>query len=704
LARSSSRRAPKPAVPPKPAPAPSPAPAVEVAPYWNRPRTAFAVIVLLTLHLTLAVRSLVHENPTIDEVVHLPAGVTYWQKGTFKLYHHNPPLFKLLAAWPVVRSDVVTAPLYDSPYWRDDPPNKAGFAHEFMRLNAAIFFEMFTRSRLLMPLFSVVGALAVFFWSRRLYGVGGGLLSLALWIFCPNILAHARLITSDVSAASFGVLATFVFWLYLKKPTWGRALLAGLCLGLAQLTKFSLLLLYGIWPLLWLIQEVATPHTGRWRRIGRAAAQGVAMVALSVFVIDVGYGFEGVGKPLGDFQFVSEPLTVRRERPLFFVPRPKPWQLEARIQEGRVNRFRGTWLGRVPTPLPAHYVLGFDDQKLEADGVWKRFLVSLDEGDQMGPEGDVKAGYPVYLDGVLQQKSWWDYYLRALAYKVPEGTWTLLVLSWVVLAVSRRARAPWPDEVTLLVVPVTVLVIMTAFTNINLGLRYVLPIFPYLFISAGKLVPWASGFEARGRRRVASVLVGASLAGTAASTLWIHPSYLAYFNLISGGPAHGSEHLIDSNLDWGQDLVNLKRWVDASAPDEPIGLAYFGQINPDIFLIRSQQGHRERPLNWYMPPPFPGTTASKDVPLRYRGRVPSPRPGLYAVSASLLRGLPWRVYDSGKWEPWNLGADAFRYFSRFQPIHQVGHSIFIYRLTEDQAAQLAERWNQAQDAQNPLPR
>ncbi len=139
--------------------------------------------------------------------------------------------------------------------WKQEPPNKAAFAHEFMEYNASDYFELFTRARLWMPLFSVIGGLAVFFWSRALYGNLGGLLSLALWIFCPNILAHTRLVTTDMGATSLGALATFVFWLFLKRPSWSRTCIAGVCLGLAQLTKFSLLLLYGVWPILALASE-----------------------------------------------------------------------------------------------------------------------------------------------------------------------------------------------------------------------------------------------------------------------------------------------------------------------------------------------------------------------------------------------------------------------------------------------------------------
>ena len=120
-----------------------------------------------------------------------------------------------------------------------------------------------------MPLFSIVGALAVFAWSRRLYGTGGGLLSLCLWVFCPNILAHCRLITTDVGSTALGVAATFVFWRYLKQPSWLGAVAAGVMLGLAQLTKFSMLLLYAVWPFLWLVRLAPDRAASPARQAGR---------------------------------------------------------------------------------------------------------------------------------------------------------------------------------------------------------------------------------------------------------------------------------------------------------------------------------------------------------------------------------------------------------------------------------------------------
>ena len=177
------------------------------------------MIGLLTLHYALAAQSLFLENPTVDEVVHMPAGISYWQKGTFRLYHHNPPLFKLVAALPVVMARPETGPLYGMKSWRSKDPSAITFSQEFAIINTDRYFELFQLARLTMPLFSIVGGLVVFAWSRRLYGVWAGLLSLALWVFCPNILAHARLVTSDVCSTAMGVAATYLFWRFLRKPT-----------------------------------------------------------------------------------------------------------------------------------------------------------------------------------------------------------------------------------------------------------------------------------------------------------------------------------------------------------------------------------------------------------------------------------------------------------------------------------------------------
>jgi hypothetical protein len=228
---------------------------------------------------------------------------------------------------------------------------------------------------------------------------------------------------------------------------------------------------------------------------------------------------------------------------------------------------------------------------------------------------------------------------------------------------------------------------MSFLTNINLGLRYVLSIFPYVFIAVGKVVPWMEGLSGS-RRAVARAFVAICLLMIIEATVQISPHYLAYFNWSSGGPDRTPSRLIDSNLDWGQDLVALREWCREHLGDEPLGLAYFGQINPSIFTLRGD------PFPWFLPPVKPGTTR----PMERDPSLPPPRligparrltPGYYAVSATLVHGLKWRLYDPSPalpdaWSPaWDAQQDAFSYFQQFKPIKRIGHSIDVYKLNQD---------------------
>ncbi|MHC5542367.1 ArnT family glycosyltransferase, partial [Singulisphaera rosea] len=151
---------------------PASTPRADIPKAW----TALVVVILLGVHYALAFDSLRRENPTVDEIAHLPAGVSYWETGTFKLYPHNPPLAKLVAALPVLLARPVTEPLYHLGSWTNNPPSQASFGQSFAFLNAGRYFELFTRARAVMPLFSIVAGLSLFAWSTRLYGRSGGLL------------------------------------------------------------------------------------------------------------------------------------------------------------------------------------------------------------------------------------------------------------------------------------------------------------------------------------------------------------------------------------------------------------------------------------------------------------------------------------------------------------------------------------------------
>ena len=636
---------------------------------------AAALAALLACHAALALTGLRRTSVTIDEFSHLPAGLSYWQRGTFALYHHNPPLVKMLAALPVLAARPVIG--YDGSWAQAGAtgyaPGHVEFGAEFMRANAGRYFELFDRGRCVIVALSVLGGLLVFLWGRDLWGAGGGLLAATLWAFDPNVLAHAGVVTTDVGAAVADLAAVYAYWRWLRAPAWRRAAAAGVVLGLALLVKFSALMLLPLLPAIaafrWLAAGRSRPGaTDPGRAAGRngsaiprprvLAGQLLLVPALGLLVLNAGYGFEGTGRRLGSFPFLSPGLTVPRAGG---EDSRHPNALYRLLYATRENRFARTWLGRLPTPLPEHFVLGFDEQRFESN-------IGLPGG-----------GYAVYLCGEVRRTGWWYYDLVALAVKLPLGTWLLAAAALAAAVLRPGLRLRWEDEAAWALPAAVVLVGMSLLTGLDLGVRYLLPMFPFLFIGCGRL---AGRFGDRGSaggrgERAAILVIGAALVWNFVAAVRTWPSYISYFNEAAGGPSGGHRYLIDSNLDWGQDLLELKRWLNRHPQPEGLALGYFGTVHPGIAGIR-----------YRLPPRDPRVVpAGRRLP----GELDGLRPGTYAVSVNFVQGLPHRMMGAGA-APVPVDQDALGYFRALRPIARAGYSIWIYRLDETDVARIRRVW------------
>jgi hypothetical protein len=612
------------------------------------------LVALVAVHAFLARDAARRASVTIDEFAHLPAGLSYWQQGTFALYHHNPPLAKLLAALPVLAShpDVDYAHSWATARMEGRPPNPTDFGTDFMRANAARYVKLFARGRGAIIALSAAGLLIVYQWGRALWGTPSGLLAAALWAFEPNLIAHAGLVTTDVAATVFILAATWAFWRWLERHSLRHATLAGLLFGLALLTKFTALLLFPVfaimaavyWPLGPRPGPPAPPPPGRLSPV----LSGVPIPLLALLVLNLGYGCEGTGRALGSFPFLSTTLT--RPRTSGTVPRT-PYAFYRMIYEQRQNRFEGTWLGGLPVPVPEQYLLGLDEQRFEAN------------------TGLPGGGYAVSLRGEVRRSGWWWYYLYALAVKTPIGLWFIVGLSLGVAILNRQVRLG-RDEIVLVLPAAAVLLAMSLTTGLDVGVRYVLPIFPFLFLGAARVM----------RPDVRRILgrpghgaLAAGLVWIAFGTIAVHPHELSYFNELAGGPAGGHHHLLDSNIDWGQDLPSLKQWLEEQNITEPPDLAYFGAVDPAIYGLRYQ-----------VPPRDP-----RIVPPRRRvdSDGVSLHPGIYAVSINFLEGLPHRL-TAPDGSVVLVDADAYGYFRSLRPVARAGWSIWIFRLSREDAARL----------------
>jgi len=566
-----------------------------------RNRTVYHVSLAAVIcgHVAALAWSAGRHSPGVDEPAHLVAGISHWRFGHWDLYDANPPLVRMVAALPVV----VARPTID---WTRTTPTPAarpefGIGRRFMELNGERSFLLFSMARWACIPFSVLGACVCWHWARELYGPAAGVLAATLWCASPNIIAHAQAITPDAGAAAMGIAAAYAFWHWLRSPTWGRALAAGAVLGLAELTKTTWVVLFPLWPVLWLVwwwPAWSAVSQWAWRR---QATQLGAILILALYVLNCGYGFEGSFKQLGDYRFGSQALGGYEDPT---GPR----------DEGR-SRFVGTFLERIPVPLPENYVLGIDCVKWELE----RKRIS-------------------YLRGQWRVGGWWYYYLYALAIKVPLGTWVLALLALSVSLCFRGYSASWRDELLLLAPLLVVLTLVSSQTGYNHHLRYVLPIFPFAFIWMSK-VARALPLE----NRKLAIVGGLALAWSVGSSVSVYPHSLSYFNELAGGPTGGHAHLggagADSNIDWGQDLLNLRRWLDRHPEAQPLHLAFNGSYDASCAGID------------YAPPPT------------------EPQPGWHALSVNKIRSH----------------TKEFAYFLHFEPVARAGYSIYIYRITLDEA-------------------
>jgi hypothetical protein len=525
-----------------------------------RNKFTYVVIGFLALHAALLSTSMRRNFVTVDETGHIPSGLAYWQTGSFAAYRVNPPLPRLLAVLPILGAAHTN---YSIP--KDFPGARSEWylARAFAEANREHYFELVCLTRWAGVAWSLLGGVLIFLWAKDLFGPLAACLGLVLWCLEPTVLAHAGLATTDVPAAVMGLTACYLFRNYIRQPTWTKAWFAGLLLGLAQLTKFTLLALYPLWLLL----AVLFWWGRREGRLRTRLAQGLVILAASLLTIHVGYGFENSFQRLGDFSFVSKAFQG----------------------ESSSNRFAETIWANLPMPVPANFILGLDSQRHDFESRW-----------------------PVYLGGKWREGGWWYFYPYAFGVKLPLGTLILLGIS-LFLAFRTEARAGWREECALLVPGLGLLALVIWQSNIQ-NLRYALPALPFLFIWASRIA--SVGKKPQGRL-LAALLVAGLLLWNAWSCLAIHPHYLSYFNEIAGGPENGPDHLVDSNQDWGQDLLFLKAWLDEHPEVRPLGLAYFNIFDPGLLGI-----------DYYLPP-----LAPKNKSTNFR-----PKPGYYAVSTHFVRG------------------------------------------------------------------
>jgi hypothetical protein len=553
---------------------------------------------ILCLYWWMATSVSDRQCTTGDEIAHLTAGYSYWTTDDYRLQPENGNLPQRWAALPLLHRGL-RFPTLDQNAWRISDVWDLGFQWFYDCGND--LESMLRAGRRMIALFGVATGALVFLWARRLHGDKGGLLAAALFAFCPTMLANGALVTSDMTASCMFLATVTAFWAMAHRLTLGRLLLFGAALGLLCVSKFSAPLVAPMCAVLFVVRvagrdtlesgwPLRSPVAGRIRVALSIVGATLAACALAVTIIWASYGFRYA---------MFRQFEPNRIRSLV------GWDVLEDRGGPIVPALRFV---RAHELLPESYVYGFAHTYR-----FSRYR---------------KA----FLNGEYRSTGWVQFFPYTTAVKTPLALFGLIALGGIG-ALSRRRSAPeWRSRMYDWSPLLSLFAVYWAFSltsGLNIGHRHIIPVYPVLFVMAAGAAAWVGG-----PRRWAGACVAALAAWFAAESVWIRPHYLAYFNEIVG-PRDAWRHVVDSSLDWGQDLPSLKRWLDLNPPDGPLLISYFGSGDIGHYGIR---GTRVGDANFDLRP--------RRAPAVLTG-------GLWVISVTQFQ----QVYTEAR-GPWDLEKEA----------------------------------------------
>jgi hypothetical protein len=499
-----------------------------------RPTELLCALLLLAMAANLFAQ-ISRKSLTNDEMIHIPAGYYHLVAGYFQLNNEHPPLVKMWAALPLLFIQPNEPPpakdetehnmnltwRYQARFWSDNPEHFA----------AIIFW-----TRAFMILLTLALGLLIFLYARDLFGPRAACLSVALFAFDPTVLAHGRIVHTDMPAALVYLLFFHVLRGYLKKPTWRRALIVGLASGIALATKFSMIIML---PLLAWLAIVGTVYAARLNAPRKRTMLHAALVFLTIlFVINAAYYFRRPEVTTSDVAWVK-------------LQSPEKF-------DNLMTGFH--WGSKI---VPTYYLFGFYNFWLHT-----------------------KHGHPTSLLGQYSSQGWWYYFPVAFALKT--------TLPFLILAIASLVWALWrllirrERQFLWILIPFSIYLAVSMVSTINIGVRHFLPAYLFLFMAGGALLDRL--LRVRYPRHLAIALVAVLLSWPAVEALRAYPNYVPYLNQLASTHPHWW-YLSDSNVEWGDDARELAEYLHQRGETEVRGavsggwgtLARYGIAYHEIF-------------------------------------------------------------------------------------------------------------------------
>lgn len=460
-----------------------------------------ALLILMAVNLFASIS---RKSITNDEVIHIPAGYYHLVAGDFQLNNEHPPLVKMWAALPL---------LLVQPDEPPEPKNEAenfmertwGFHERFWQANQARFQTVTFWPRVMMiPITLALGAL-IFVFGRKLFGETAGLFAVALYVLEPTVLAHGRIVHTDVPAAFAYLAFFFVLHRYSEAPGKMRALILGLVTALALLTKFSMLVLLPVLAIYFLARLFSNWHERKQRT--QILFHSAVITEVVLLLVNAAYCFQRPALEASDVRWVA----MKTPALLGFVT---------------------TFVRLASYLLPTYYLFGIYNIELHNH-----------------------FGHATSLLGQYSDLGWWYYFPVAFALKTTIA-FLLLAIAGLGWSVWRFLKRDW--RFLWIVVPVCVYLAISLTSHINIGIRHFLPVYPFLFIAGGALL--AHLLQARRKAGIAVLILLFGWMGFEAIRTF--PNYTPYMNQLASSHPHWY-YLSDSNVEWGDDVGELATYLKA---------------------------------------------------------------------------------------------------------------------------------------------
>jgi hypothetical protein len=555
-----------------------------------------AVAVLLVVQAVLVLECVHRESLTFDEGDHTFAGYMMWKAGDYGLNPEHPPLVKLLATVPLLGEKMWIPPDQGREFKKEAYLD----GRDWLARNDGASQRLVFRMRMITGLLAWGLSLVVFFATREWFGDGAALVAMTLVVFDPNIMAHSALVTTDVGV-TLGLLASiWVFYRFVRQPTVVRLLVAGVVAGLLAATKHSgILLLPMLAPVM--IWEVLAAQPGeRARQAMRIVSGMVAIVVVAAVVLWAFYGFRYASRPPG---LLSTSLAE-------YVQPLGGFDQAVVLRVGRLHL------------LPESYLIGLADVKRMAQF------------------------YPTFALGKVYTHGVWWYFPLAILIKTTLG---LLALNAVALWAAVTGKIGKAREVFYVLSPGAVYLATAMVSKMDIGARHILPLYALAAIFAGA----GAAALARGSKAWAGVGI-ALVAVHVASSMVNYPQQMAYANEAWGGAKNTHNLLSDANVDWAQQLYQVKDWQDRH-PGEACWFAYFArpEVDPAVYGITCH------------------ALPNADTGWLGEGQevVPPVVHGAVLISAGDLSGCE---FPDERMNP-------YREFMHVSPSEVIEHAVFVYR-------------------------